>query len=101
MAYRTTPSLGPDITQNAAQNYWDDIPNMAGKPSYPLGTRITGNDGHDYVYVKAGAAFAANDDLAVNETTWVATDGGGTGKLTAPVAVADGDFFHARVTALA
>ena len=47
----------------------------------------------------AAAGFAAGAAVQINETTWVATAGGTA--WTAPVAVANGAWFHARSVALA
>ena len=95
--FRITPSLGPDLHQTGAEYYWDGVtdPTGTGKPSYQLGSKVVGNDGHAYVHVTAAAALAADARVNINETTWVAT-ANATGTHMAPVAVASGDAFHAR-----
>ena len=102
MAFRITPNLGPDVEQTGP-GYWDMISEKVTDatfvPSYQPGVRVVGSDGHSYVWVKAGAAFAAGAAVQINETTWVATAGGTA--WTAPVAVANGAWFHARSVALA
>lgn len=94
--FRTTPNLGPDLWQSEAAFYWDTIgdPTGDGAASYQPGTRVTGNDGNEYIFVKAHAPFAADAALAVNTTTWDTEAGTG---YTAPVAVALGEWFHARI----
>jgi len=96
MSYRITPTLGPDIEQHATKYYWDL--NSTGTPSYALGTKVVGSDGHDYIHVKAGADLAADAEVQINETTFVAT--AGAGGFTVPVAVKSGEAFHAKRTAL-
>ena len=65
--YRITPSLGPDLHQAATQFYWDTIgdPTGAGQPSYQPGSKVTGNDGHVYVFVRAAANIAANGNVEI------------------------------------
>lgn len=100
MVYRITPSLGPGLEQHAEQNYWDlgfDT------PTYALGSKVIGSDGHEYVYVQAGAGFAsAATGLSINETTWVASLDNTDPVWETPVAsiLAD-EFFHARKVSLA
>lgn len=97
MAYRITPSLGPDLEQHALQNYWDlgfDT------PTYALGSKVIGSDGHEYVYVQAAANIAsAGTDVTIDETTWVATAGAGDYETPVASILAD-EFFHARKIAL-
>jgi hypothetical protein len=100
MAFRITPSLGPDLEDHALQNYWDlgfDT------PTYALGTRVTGSDGHEYVYVQAAANLAsAATGLSINETTWVATEDVSDPVWETPVAsILEDEFFHARKVSLA
>lgn len=96
--YRITPTLGPDLHQTFTQAHWDTIadPNGDIGPSYQLGTTVIGNDGAEYVFVQAGAAFSADDGLSINQTTWEATADATSPVFEAPVDVADGDYFHAR-----
>ncbi len=100
MPFRITPSLGPDLEQHALQNYWD-----LGftTPTYDLGTKVIGSDGHEYVYVKAAANFSsAATGLSINESTWVASEDVSDPVWQTPVAsiLAD-EFFHARKVSLA
>ena len=92
MAFRITPSLGPDVEQVGNPFYWQMDEDV---PSYQLGSVVRGSDGHEYVFVEAGAAFDADDVVTVNLSTWVATANAG-GSFEAPVAVASGAYFHAR-----
>lgn len=95
MTFRITPSLGPDLEQHALQFYWD-LNAPVGTPSYKLGTKVIGQDGHDYVLVKAAANIAtAGTDVTINETTWVATAGAGTFETPVASILAD-EYFHAR-----
>lgn len=95
MAFRITPSLGPDVEQ-VGPYYWDlDEP----RATYQLGSKVVGSDGHDYIHVTAAADIAADTAVTINEATWVATAGAGDFKTT--TAVKEGEAFHARVTALA
>ena len=54
--FRITPSLGPELTQIDTQFYWDTISDPLATPSYQLGSVVTGSDGHEYQFVKNGAA---------------------------------------------
>lgn len=93
--FRITPSLGPGLTQTEADYYWDTIAPDVVEPSYQLGSKVIGNDGHEYVHVTAAANLAEDDRVNINESTWVATaDVSGTHQ--AVVAVASGDAFQAR-----
>lgn len=93
MAYRITPSLGPDLEQHALQFYWDF---NFDTPSYALGSKVIGSDGHEYVLVQAAANIAsAGTDVTIDETTWVATAGAGTYETPVASILAD-EFFHAR-----
>ena len=101
MVYRITPSLGPELEQHAEQFYWDL--NSPDDPSYALGSKVIGSDGHDYVLVKAAANFAsAATGLSINETTWVASADVSDPVWETPVAsiLAD-EIFHARKVSLA
>lgn len=108
--FRTSPQLGPQLDDVfVGLPYWDlsGVQGTGGatvsgvtEPSYKLGNRETGNDGHDYIWVQNGtAALAASATVTIDEDTWVAT--AGAGGATAPaVAVPAGAYFHARVTAI-
>lgn len=95
--FRITPNLGPDLTQTQKDYYWKDLsPDAAdGGISYQLGSKVVGNDGHEYVHVTAAADLDADARVNIDDATWVATENG-TGTHMAPVAVASGDAFHAR-----
>lgn len=97
--FRTSPVLGPGILQSETQQYWDGVTDTlgTGQPSYQPGSTVKGSDGHDYTYVKAHAALAANAQVGINEATWV-TQTGTT--HTAPAATAINEWFHARKAAL-
>ncbi len=92
MAFRTTPNLGPDVEQFDTAWFWD----LGTLNSPLLGNPELGSDGHYYVLVKAGAAFAtAGTAITINETTWVATAGSG-GYVTPVAAIPINAFFYAR-----
>lgn len=97
--FRITPSLGPDLWQSETQFHWDTIgdPTGAGVASYQPGSKVIGNDGHEYVFVKAAANIAANGTVGITEGTWVTTTG--TTHNTSR-AVTSGEWFHARKVAL-
>lgn len=99
MAFRTTPNLGPDLEQfDTSYAGWQlptgiDISPLPGNPEL-------GSDGHYYVLVRAGAAFAsANTAITINETTWVATAGAG-GYVTPVASIPINAYFYARSKAL-
>lgn len=101
--FRTTPSLGPDLHQSEVQYHWDmvtDTTNGTKGPSYQPGSKVIGNDGHEYVFVKAGAGFAAEAGLSIEESTWVASADASDPEFEAPVAVLINEWFHARKVAL-
>lgn len=95
MTFRTNPSLGPDIDQISTGFYWDSI-NSSSKPSYQLGTKMKGNDGYEYMFVKAGASniAAATQVTVTTDGTFVAT--AGSGGFYTVAAVPANSFFHAR-----
>lgn len=97
--FRITPSLGPDLWQSETQFHWDMIgdPKGTGEASYQPGSVVVGNDGHEYVFVKAGANIAAGGDVGITESTWTTTTGT---THEAPRAVVSGEWFHARKIAL-
>jgi hypothetical protein len=93
MAFRTTPSLGPDIEQFDTQWWYDPT----GTISPLLGNTEIGSDGHMYILVKAAAAIAsAGTDVTINQTTWVATAGAGGGFETPVANIPIDAYFYAR-----
>ena len=98
--FRITPSLGPDLHQSELVYYWDLVGQRHAvttySPSYQPGSLVVGNDGHLYRFVKAAAAFSKDDGLSINETTNVASADASSPVWTAPVAVAQDEWFHAR-----
>ncbi len=93
MVFRTTPNLGADLEQFDTAWFYD----LDGVGTSPLlGNPELGSDGHYYILVKAGAAFAsAGTDVTINETTWVATAGAG-GYETPVAAIPINAYFYAR-----
>lgn len=108
--FRTSPQLGPQLDDVfVGLPYWDltgvqdaDGDPVSGitEPSYKLGNRETGNDGHDYIWVQNGSTALAVSARVNVDADFVAT-ADGSGVLQAPaVAVPAGAYFHARVFAL-
>lgn len=105
MAFRTTPQLGPQLDHVfTGVPYWDGalgIQNAATdvSPSYRLGNKEVGSDGHDYVFVKASAAIAANANgtqVAITEPAFTVATGSG-GYWTPPnTAIESGQYLHVR-----
>lgn len=97
--FRTTPQLGPQLNEVfTGLPYWDALANIT-QPSYKLGNKEVGNDGHDYVWVQASANIAAaaspGTQVAITEPAFTAA--AGSGGYYAPVAgVTSGQYFHAR-----
>lgn len=99
--FRTTPQLGPQLHQIVDDTrVWYDAGNRV---SPVVGTRETGDDGHEYIFVRASAAIAAaaSPGTAITITEPAFTAAAGAGGFTAPpVGVASGDYFWGRKTAL-
>ena len=104
MAFRTSPQLGPQLDDVfVGLPYWDQHGALT-EPSYRLGNRETGSDGHDYVWVRASADIAAasgsGTQIAVDEPGFTAAAGTGGFYAPADVAIEAGTYFHARKGAL-
>lgn len=99
--FRTTGQLGPDLHQQVTPGeVWYDNPDLV---SPVVGTRETGDDGHDYVFVRASAAIASatpGTEVTITEPAMTAATGAGGFRAPAGQAVASGDYFWARKTAL-
>lgn len=107
MAFRTTPQLGPQLDDVfTGLPYWDAGGNLVNgnatgltEPSYRLGNKEVGNDGHDYVWVQASANIASNaNGVQVTITEPAFTVATGTGGYWTPpnVAITSGQYFHVR-----
>lgn len=103
--FRTSPQLGPQLDQVfTGVPYWDTglglgTPADGQGPSPELGTKEVGNDGHDYVWVKASAdiSAASSPGTQVSITEPAMTAAAGSGGYYAPVAgVTNAQFFWAR-----
>ena len=104
--FRTTPQLGPQLDDvYTGLPYWDralglGTPASDATPSYKLGNSEFGNDGGEYIWVKASADIAATANTGTQVTITfpaytVATGSGGF--YTPPgVAIKSGQFFHVR-----
>lgn len=99
--FRTSNQLGPNLNQVVDDTgVWYDTGN---KVSPKVGTKEPGDDGHDYVFVRASAtiAAAASPGTQVTITEPAFTAAAGAGGFYAPVAgVPNGDYFWARKGAL-
>lgn len=96
MAFNITPSLGIDLDLNGPLPYYD-LNRTSPTPS--LGSKVVGDDGHDYVFVQASAiiAAAAAPGTQVTITEPAFTAAAGSGGFYAPIAgVADDAYFWAR-----
>lgn len=109
MAFRITPSLGPEVDTVYNPGYWmrpstDSNLTGAAKPSYQLGSKVVGSDGHDYIFVQASGniSAASGNGTQVAITMPGGTAAAGSGGWYAPpdVAVPSGGYFHARKGAL-
>ena len=103
MVFRNTPQLGPQVDDVfTGVPYWD--PANITSPSYQLGTRETGSDGHDYIFVKASADIASatgnGTQVVVDEPAMTAAAGSGGWYAPPGVAITSGQYFHARKGAL-
>lgn len=92
--YNVTPNLGANFRDPEATYYWDTISPGIGaaltNASPELGTVFKGDDGHDYIHVKATPAFAADARADVADGTFAAT-ANASGAWQAVVAVAAGE----------
>lgn len=108
MAFRTTHQLGPQLDDVfTGLPYWDMGGNLVNgnatgltEPSYRLGNKETGSDGHDYVWVRASANIAATagtgTQVTITEPAFTVATGSG-GYWTPPAtAIVSGQYFHVR-----
>lgn len=102
---RATPTLGPGLGSSEAPLHYEDRPvtfikdgvSDGPKASYPLGTKVTGSDGYDYVFCKAGADLAVDARVDIDEGNDYEATASGTGSWVVKVdGVSSGDYFHAR-----
>lgn len=111
--FRTTPQLGPQLSDVfTGLPYWDQsgynkngtIVSGVTSPSYKLGNKEVGNDGHDYIWVRASADIASasgnGTQVLVDEPAFTAAAGSGGWYAPPGVAITSGQYFHARKGAL-
>ncbi len=91
--FRTTPPLGPPLTAIETQFYWD--PPAITEPSPKLGTKEVGNDGHDYVLVKASGNISSATQVTITEPAFTVAAGSG-GYYTGATGVTTNQIFWAR-----
>lgn len=107
--FRTTPQLGPQLYQvmkPSAGGVWYDDDGATVSPK--LGTKETGDDGHEYVLVQASGTItaAASPGTAIVVTEPAFTAAAGAGAFNAPPStvyasnIVSGDVFWARRTAI-
>lgn len=97
MAFHITPSVGIDLDYNSTDLPYGDRDGSVPTPA--LGTKVVGNDGHEYVFVQASAAITADTAIIITEPAMTAAAGAGAYE-TQGEAVEDGAYFWARKTAL-
>lgn len=104
--FRTTNQLGPNLFQVVTPgSVWFDNPNLV---SPVVGTKEVGDDGHDYVWVKASATIAAaaspGTQVTITEPAMTAASGAGgfyaPNSTNVPGGVPSGSYFWARKGAL-
>lgn len=109
--FRMNPQLGPNLHQivRASQTggvWYADSKQIV---SPQLGDRAVGDDGHDYVFVKASAtianASAPGTQVTITEPAMTAAAGAGgfyapNSAVNTGAAIASGDYFWARRSAL-
>lgn len=99
MVFRTTPNLGPQLSDvYAGIPFYDN--NGVTEASYRLGNKELGSDGGEYFFVKASADISATDttgtQVAITFPAWTVATGSG-GYYTPPsIAIKSGDYFHIR-----
>lgn len=108
MAFRITPSLGPQIDEVFPDTgpYWDNqlagisVNGVTIEPSYKLGSVVRGSDGGEYFFVKASASVSgtATTGTAVNITfpAYTIAAGGSTYYTPPDTPVAEGEYIHVR-----
>lgn len=100
--FRTTPQLGPQLDDVfTGVPYWDMGINLLAtdlEPSYQLGNVERGDDGREYIWVKASADIAATATTGTQVTLTVPafTVATGAGGFYTPVntAIVSGQYFH-------
>lgn len=101
MVFRVNHNLGPNLEQVVTPGeVWYDNPDMV---SPVVGDVSEGSDGHKYVWVRASAGIASatpGTEVTITEPAMTAATGAGGFRAPAGQAVASGDYFWARQTAL-
>lgn len=97
MAFNITPSLGAALDVVSAKPFYD---NNFAVPSPKLGTKVVGDDGHDYLFVQASANVAANTAVVVTEPAFTIASGAGAFSTRAGQAFTSGQYGWVRSNAL-
>lgn len=95
--FRTNPSLGPNLHQVVTATPWYEP--KSGVVSPQLGDWSVGDNGHQFIWVKASSAIAAaaSPGTQVSITEPALTAASGSGGFYAPIAgVASGSYFWAQ-----
>lgn len=95
MPYSITPSVGIDLKYVGAKPYYDG---NSPTPTPKLGTKVVGDDGHNYVFVQASANINASTAIVITEPAMTAAAGAGAFS-TQGTAVTSGQYFWARANA--
>lgn len=103
MAFRITPSLGPDVDQVLPPEggYWfrpvtDSDADGDALPSYQLGAVVMDDEGHQRKFVRAGSSNIATDTQVTVDGDGVAT--AGSGGWWTKAAIPANSYFHATDT---
>lgn len=88
-AFSTTPTAGLDFGSKSST------------PAVDVMTRVNGNDGHDWIYVKASEAIGSITTVIVGAAGSASSDSGSAGWIAnVPGGAAAGQYFWAKRTAL-
>lgn len=101
MVFRVNHNLGPNLEQIVSTDgVWYDGAQLV---SPVVGDVSEGSDGHKYVWVRASANIASatpGTEVTITEPAMTAATGAGGFRAPAGQAVASGEYFWARQTAL-
>lgn len=88
--FSTTPLLGIALGATGVST-----------PAFNLLTRVTGSDGHDYLYCQANEALGSVDTVIISAAGSASSDGGSAGwTLNVPGGLTAGQFGFAKRTSV-
>lgn len=96
MPYQITPSLGIELEYVGAKPYQDG---NSPTPTPALGTKVVGNDGHEYIFTVASANVAAATAVIITEPAMSIAAGAGPYSTQAGRAVTTGQYSWVRSNA--